>query len=132
MRVLLLITAFICVACGSIQEDKQHIAATLHRQLDRPNTDLEIDPIVVRQSYALAGWVQGESGGRVLMHREHGKWSVVVVAGVELRDAQYLKQAGMSQQEASALANMLITAERRVPEARLAQFDRYGDATIRR
>jgi hypothetical protein len=114
------------LGCSSADTDRRAIAQTLHNAFDRPNAILDIEPIVVRQSYAIAGWVQGDTGGRALLRHERGQWTVITQAGEELRDAQFLRQAGVPQAEASALANVLITAEKRVPEARLALFDRYG------
>jgi hypothetical protein len=127
MRYVLIATIIWFAACSSLSDDRQAITQALHQSIDKPGAQLEVDPIVVRQSYAIAGWLQGEAGGRALLHRERGEWKIVAQAGEELRDAQFVKAAGVPQQEASALTNMLITAERSVPEARLARFDRYGE-----
>src|SRR5215831_2245766 len=126
MRYLLITTIILFTGCSSLSDDRQAIAQALHQSFDKPGAQLEVDPIVVRQSFAIAGWLQGDMGGRALLHRERGEWKILAQAGEELRDAQFVKSAGVPQQEASALTNMLIAAERSVPEARLAQFDRYG------
>lgn len=134
MRTLTILASaflFLC-GCSSVADERQAIAQALHQSLDKPTIALDIAPIVVRQNYAVAGWVQGDLGGRALLHRERSHWKIVAQAGKELRDAQFLKAAGMPQDEASALANMLITAERRVSEARLAQLDRYSDNNVHR
>jgi hypothetical protein len=131
-RVLVFVVAAMAVGCTSVSDDRQAIEQMLHQRLDRSGVPLEINPIIVRERYAIADWTQGTNGGRVLLRQEHGGWKVMAEAGEELRDAQFLKQAGMTQQEASALANVLIAAERRLPESRLALFDSYAEKNVRR
>ena len=118
--------AVLIAGCGlatSVEEEKNAIAAVLHAQYDSAGL-ATVDPIVLRGDYAVAGWTRDESGGRALLHKEKGAWKVVVNAGGEVRDAQFLVQSGMSEPEAMALANVLIAKERSLSEQRLAMLDR--------
>jgi len=128
MRTLVLVAVLVgMLGCGlgtSVEEDKAAIAELL-RTTNRADAQFSVDPIVVRRSYAVAGWTQGDTGGRVLLNKAGGQWKVVVNAGVEMRDTEFLARAGVPQAEAAALANVLIAAERKVPETRLAMLDRF-------
>jgi hypothetical protein len=47
--------------------DEGAISNLLHATFDRPEAQLTIAPIVVVGNNAVAGWVQGEMGGRALL-----------------------------------------------------------------
>lgn len=114
-----------CSPTASVAEEKTAIINLLQATYGGSSGELLVDPVIVRTKYAVAGWSRGGSGGRALMRKEGGAWKVVTNAGAEMRDAQFLKQAGVPEKEAKALYNALIAAERQVPEERLAMFDRY-------
>jgi hypothetical protein len=123
-RVLSISVAVLLAACSaSVEEEKGAIAAVLHAQYDNA-TVAAVDPIVVRGDYAVAGWTRTDAGGRALLHKDKGDWKVVVNAGEEVRDAQFLVQAGMPETEAKALANVLIAKERSLSDQTLAMLDR--------
>jgi hypothetical protein len=71
---------------------------------DKPSAPLKVAPVVVQGEYALAGWTQDECGGRAVMHKEGGHWTVVVCGGDGLKDAAALALAGMPKAQAAALA----------------------------
>ena len=125
------VSAFGLAACNqssSIANDKEKIEQVVQGVLSNTGGATLVDPIIMRQEYAVADWTQGEQGGRTLLHREHGSWKVMATGGEEIRDADALARAGLGQKEAKALANTVIAKERQVPEDRLAKLDRYAAA----
>lgn len=100
-------------------DDIRHL---LHATFDRPDAELVIEPVVVEGDHAIAGWTQGDMGGRALLRRAHGRWRVVLCAGDALREMPTLSQAGVPQAPAASLVRALAAAESGLDPARLAQL----------
>ncbi len=104
-------------------------AADIHKLLrgtfDRPDAPLAIEPVVVAGDYALAGWAQGDMGGRALLMRKHGHWVIQFCSGDALKRLETLKEVGVPAPTASMLAAALAEAERRLHPQRVAQFSRF-------
>lgn len=60
-------------------DDVSAIRALIGATWDKPDSKVEIDPVVVSGSYVVANWTQGVHGGRALMRRGDKAWSVVVI-----------------------------------------------------
>ncbi|UXC20498.1 copper uptake system-associated protein [Comamonas squillarum] len=94
---------------------------------DRPETKLNINPVVIEGQYAIAGWTQGERGGRALLIRKpDGHWFVSVCGGDGLKEEKTLIMTGMEPVVARRLTNKVIRAESSLtPELRvqLASFE---------
>jgi hypothetical protein len=108
--------------------DPAAVRAVLMYTWDRPGAPLKVHPVVVQGRYAIAGWQQGERGGRALLVRStaSGHWVVTLCAGDGLKDPALLRDAGVAPAQARALLRSLERAERGLtpPErARLASFD---------
>ena len=99
--------------------DIRHLMAAT---FDRPEAPLLVDPVTVHGDLAIAGWVQGDMGGRALLRKEEGTWELSLCAGDALREAAGLEQLGLPAGEAAALADAVVAAESGVDPARLAQF----------
>ncbi|MFM2066370.1 MAG: hypothetical protein RLZZ584_1279 [Pseudomonadota bacterium] len=102
------------------------IRDVLMAQFDRPEARLKVDPVVVEGSHAVADWIQGERGGRALLHRHGDAWTIVLCAGDGLKDPEVLRDAGLEARAAARLSRQLAAAERHLnPEqrARLASFE---------
>lgn len=102
--------------------DVAAIAADMHARFDRPDAVLETGPIVVSGEHAIAGWIQGNAGGRALFERRSGKWEIVLCSGDALLDAGYLRRARVPQDNAEQLATLISEAERGLSPARLQQM----------
>jgi hypothetical protein len=50
--------------------DESAISKLLHTTFDQPQAPLTIASIVVAGNYAIAGWAQGDMGGRALLRRK--------------------------------------------------------------
>ncbi|KXU38313.1 hypothetical protein AXE65_01740 [Ventosimonas gracilis] len=90
---------------------------------DTPQTRLEVGPVVIKDKWAVAGWIQGQRGGRALLTRNvHGQWQVSVCGGDGLKEANTLVMTGMPFDAAQDLAQQVEKAEAAIPAERLALF----------
>ncbi len=94
--------------------DIRHLMAAT---FDRPEAPLLVDPVTVHGDLAIAGWVQGDMGGRALLRKEEGTWELSLCAGDALREAAGLEQLGLPAGEAAALADAVVAAEAGVDPA---------------
>jgi hypothetical protein len=125
---LLLFWAF-AVAPAARAEDAPNEAAkirhALHALFDRADAPLAIDPVVVSGDHAVAGWTQGDMGGRALLHRHAGAWTLQFCSGDALKSAQTLAKLGVPLSRAAILAKDLATAEAKLAPERLAMLSRF-------
>ncbi|MBL8551401.1 MAG: copper uptake system-associated protein [Hyphomonadaceae bacterium] len=114
--------AVVLSACGapSTAADEQAIAALMRAAWDRPEASLETGPIAVLGANAVADWTQGPRGGRALLFKRDGRWSVILCGGEPLRTAEGLSEAGVPLRTARGLAALLAEKERAVSSGRLA------------
>ncbi|HUZ32358.1 MAG TPA: copper uptake system-associated protein [Xanthobacteraceae bacterium] len=124
-----LIAAIVLAASASAMAqtgDQAAITRLLHGTFDRQGMQLTIDPIVVSGNYAVAGWTQVEIGGRALLRKKQQSWMLILCAGDEIKSANALTKAGVPDQDASALAGDLATAEAKLPQQHVAMFSRFA------
>ena len=121
---LLLCLAVLAGGCAAqaASDDAAEIRGVISTQFDKPDRPVVIDPVVVEGDDAIAGWTQGERGGRALLRRSEGKWRVVLCGGDALKGAEALAQTGIAAAPAAALAGKLAAAEKQLPPERLALF----------
>ncbi len=96
------------LAHGTDQEQIQH---ALMATFDKPDNPLKVAPVVVQGDYAVAGWIQGDKGGRALLQKTKNEWQISVCAGDGLIQAKVLETTGMSAANAKALASAMVSAE---------------------
>jgi len=101
---------------------EEAIPATLKTMFERPDKPLTILPVVVRNDWAIAGWQQDGRGGRALLKKGHHGWSIVLCSGDGIREATALEKAGLSTEDAGALAADLAEAEAGLDPKVLATF----------
>ncbi|HHH9558895.1 TPA: copper uptake system-associated protein [Pseudomonas aeruginosa] len=104
---------------------RQSIVHLMKHTWERPDAPLQIEPVTVRGDFAVAGWAQGERGGRALLRRVDGQWQVVLCAGDALRAPDVLRDAGLSDQQAQQMSLAVAQAESDLPEARLRQLSSF-------
>lgn len=109
--------------------DEDAIGHLLHDSFDKPESRLVVDPIVVVADHAVAGWTQGDRGGRALLRRAAGQWRIVLCSGDAIRSGTALRQAGLPERDAETLAHRLAVAESTIPESRRALFATF-EATV--
>jgi hypothetical protein len=111
--------------------DAASIGQLLHGMFDKPNESLSVGPVVVSGDHAIADWTQGETGGRALLRRKQGAWSVTLCAGDAIKSSEALRTAGVPQPDAIHLAQALASAEASLAPERVAMFARFeGLVTI--
>jgi hypothetical protein len=114
-------------ACPSMAtEDKQHIRELINHTYDTPEHKVVIDPIIVKGEHAVAGWIQHNKGGRVLLFRTtDGKWNQVLCSGKAVKDLAFLIEAGVSPSVANELTKELIAAEALLGNEKIIQMDSF-------
>ncbi len=102
------------------------VTAHLKALFDGPEAPLQVNPVVVEGSRAVAGWVQGNMGGRALLQKRQGAWEVVICAGDSLRDPTTYALNGMDEAAAGRLAAKVRTAEASLPAETLHRFSLFS------
>ena len=81
--------------------DEQSIEHAMKALFDKPGAPLKVAPVSVEGAYAVAGWIQNDRGGRALLKKANGKWSIQLCGGDGLKQAATLTMTGMEQAAAS-------------------------------
>jgi hypothetical protein len=102
--------------------DEQNIQHTMKSLFDKPDAPLKVAPVSVEGGYSVAGWIQGNRGGRALLKKEKGEWSILVCGGDDLKKASSLSMAGMTPKSARKLAQIASAAENNLPADELKKF----------
>lgn len=113
-------------AAAHAMPDAQAIEHTLKKLFDKPEAPLAVAPVTIEGDYAVAGWIQAGKGGRALLKKEKGQWSIHVCGGDGLKKASALLQTGMPSSTAERLAAKVQTAEAKLSAEqlkKLALFD---------
>ncbi len=105
--------------------DEDAVRHLLHATFDKPEARLVVDPVVVVGDHAIAGWSQGDMGGRALLRKKGAAWDIVLCAGDDLKKADLLVKVGMPDARAKALSADLAKAEAMLPPARLPLFSKF-------
>ena len=97
----------------------------LNAQFDKPEARLAVDPIVVEDGFAVAGWTQGEMGGRAFLRKKDENWTLILCSGDALKEVATLKEIGVPADVAEQLAADLAAGEKVADPARVALFSRF-------
>jgi len=101
------------------------IRRVINETWDKPDAKVIIDPVVRMGDHAVAGWIQGERGGRALVRRRGADWEVVLCSGDPLKHASTMMAAGVPTEVAAALEKDLAEAEAKLPGERAAMLSRF-------
>ncbi len=107
------------------QSTEQQVKAVLMSQFDKPEARLAVAPVVIEGNAALAGWTQGEAGGRALLKRQKDRWVIAVCGGDDLTQARWLKDAGLSPDQAQRLSLRATKAEATLPASQRAKLSLF-------
>jgi len=94
-------------------------------QFDTSESRLTVEPVTVHRSIAVAGWAQGDVGGRALLRRLGSEWRLVLCSGDTLKEAKLLQQFGLNAEEAERLVNAVVDAETKLDPALVAKFSTF-------
>ncbi|MFM8760828.1 MAG: copper uptake system-associated protein [Polynucleobacter victoriensis] len=128
MRFLLKIAALslLCIQSAFAQSsDQEQIKQLMKYQFDKPHAPLSVAPIAVVGDHALASWIQIDSGGRALLVRHHGKWSIALCGGDGLTQVDVLEKTGMSKQVAAQLTKQLVEGESKLSPKHKKMFSMF-------
>jgi len=75
--------------------NQHQIAAAMKKIFDKPEAPLSVPSISVEGDYAVAGWVQGERGGRAFLQKLNGHWIIKACAGSALTQGESIQSLGM-------------------------------------
>lgn len=112
------------------RSDEAAVRHVLMSQFDKPESRLQVDPVVVSGDAAVASWAQGDRGGRALLARHKDRWQITLCAGDALKDAKVMREAGVRPSDAKTLAEALVKAEARLTQAQRAKFSTF-DGMVR-
>lgn len=104
----------------------QQIRAIISSTYDKPEHKVETSPIAVLDNYAIADWIQGERGGRALLHLNNGKWTIMACGADALKEIKTLIEAGIPDHTAKNLVAQLTIAEKSVHPDHLKKFSLFG------
>lgn len=110
-------------------DDLEAITGLLKGTFETPDSPLGVEPVVISGEYAIAGWAQGDAGGRALLRKTAHGWAVHLCAGDGLKDAANIEAIGVPAADAAALATALAEAEAKLDPALLAKFSSF-DGTV--
>lgn len=113
------------IARPATASDTASILAVMMKTWDKPDAKLAVDPVVIAEGYAIAGWSQGDMGGRALLRKKADAWDVILCAGDDLKKPELLVKSGMTDGAAKRLAADLSNAEATLPKERLALFSKF-------
>jgi hypothetical protein len=134
MRLLTIIAAAVglafAAAGGALAHDDADaptaIRAVLHGMFDKPDAELVIEPIAIVDGFAVAGWTQGEMGGRAFLKQHDGHWMLVLCTGDEIKSVEALTASGVPADSAEELSAEIAAAEADVDPTRLEMFASFG------
>ena len=130
IRAMLVLAAVAMTAATASAQTHKATDADAIRHLikstwDKPADPVAVPAVAVASGYAIAGWTQGDMGGRALLRKKADAWSIVLCAGDQLRDAETLRKVGLGDPVAQKLAADLAQAERALPAKDIALFSRF-------
>ena len=113
------------LALADDDRDANDIRQLLIQSFDKADVRLTVDPIVTQDDVAIADWIQGDLGGRALLRRKSGKWTVSLCAGDALKQSDALEKLGLSKPASEQLAARLSVAEQKIAPSLLERFSRF-------
>ncbi|WP_298496569.1 copper uptake system-associated protein [uncultured Maritimibacter sp.] len=91
--------------------DAEQIEALMKAQFDRPDAPLDVAPITIQGTEAVAGWLQDGTGGRAFLRKTDAGWMIVACAGDELLHSSTYEPFGLSHDKSVALIEAAARSE---------------------
>lgn len=110
--------------------DQAEVKQLMRKTWERPDAPLSVEPVVVVEDYAIAGWVQDARGGRALLRKRQGAWDVVLCSGDHLRSPETVMATGAPHDLATRLVSRLLAAESILAPEILTKFSLF-DGVVR-
>lgn len=106
-------------------EDTDTVRHILMQMFDKAEQRLAVEPVTVEGDIAVAGWAQGEMGGRALLRRQGDNWHLILCSGDALKEATSLQQFGLTAEQAETMAAAVVIAEARLDPSVVQKFSRF-------
>ncbi len=129
VAVLSVLLSFAAIAQTAPAEQEQ-VKQLLMSTFDKPDHRLEVAPVAVVGDNAVAGWAQGNQGGRALLRKRNGKWVLILCSGDSLKEATHLQQIGIPHHDALALAAELAEQEAKLPAKYVALLSTFEGTMV--
>lgn len=110
--------------------DADAVHHLIMQTFDKPEAPLTVEPVTVEADIAVAGWAQGDTGGRALLRKKNGNWSLVLCSGDALIDAAALQKFGLTPERAEALASAVIAAEAKLDPTLVVKLSRFDGVVV--
>ena len=118
------------VPTAAVADDAAEIVHVIKHTWEKPDAIIRVAPVSIDGGYAVAGWIQGERGGRALLKKSES-WRVVLCSGDGIRSAEGLRAAGVPDAVANSLSAKIASAETAMPAADTAKFALFeGSAAV--
>jgi hypothetical protein len=111
-----------------LNPDQQAIVDVMKAMFDKPEAPLSVDPVVVMGDAALASWAQGDMGGRALLARKDGVWSITLCGGPDLRAPEFLAANGVK--DADMLSQMFNSVEDQMGADKVAFSSKFPQVVM--
>ena len=105
--------------------DAEQIREVMKKQFDQPDAPLIVEPVTAQGNNAVAGWTQGAKGGRALLRKDKGRWTIAVCAGDGLTRTEVSHLAGLSRAAADTLSRAVLSAESHLSTEKKALFSSF-------
>jgi hypothetical protein len=113
-----------------LSAEESQVRRVMAEVFDKPGDLVKVGPLVLDGDHAVAGWVQDGRGGRTVLRKAQGQWSVIVCGGHGLKDADVLAQTGMPLATATVLAKSLAVAESQLDPDTLKKFAMFDGTPV--
>lgn len=117
----------------AVADTASDAAAVQHLMMatfDRPDARLSVAPVTISGDIAVAGWSQGEMGGRALLRRKGDHWELTLCSGDSLREAAGLETFGLPADQAAQLAAAVVAAEAKLDPALIKKFASFDGVVM--
>ena len=111
-------------------DDRGAITHLMMATFDKPEAPLTVEPVTVYKDVAVAGWSQGEMGGRALLRKKENDWVLTLCSGDALKEAKSLQHFGLSAEEAEAMAKAVVEAEAKLDPVLVAKFATFDGVVM--
>ena len=128
LALVLALSAAACVPDPGAEERK--VRTLVFTELSQPDLGVVVGPVVMQSNFAIVDWTRGSlSGGRTLLRKDKGDWSMILCGGAALKQRPTLEAAGVPDGTAGVLASKLVTEESRLGGERRAQIEKWSGAS---
>lgn len=126
-KVFLMAMLALAPLASAVASDPAEISALIARTYDKPVAKVETRPVTVVGDYAVASWRQGTRGGRALLFKKQGQWTIQLCSGKALRTVDGLVASRVPRAIAEEMSRQVVSAESALLVSERARFDSFTE-----